>query len=47
VKGRLLPNGQCGLTMKTRELEIRPEEFDDPMELPDKLTHKIKMRRAL
>jgi len=41
----LLPNGVCGLTLKTRTLEIRPEEFIDPMEIPDKLAQRIKMKK--
>jgi len=45
ARGRLLPNGVCGLTLKTRTLEIRPEEFIDPMEIPDKLAQRIKMKK--
>jgi hypothetical protein len=46
VKGRLLPNGRCGLTIKPRELEIRSEELIDPLELPEKLAHKMRMRKG-
>jgi hypothetical protein len=45
VKGRFLPNGTCGLNMKTRELDIRPDECVDPMEIPSNLAQKMKNRR--
>ena len=45
VKGKLLPNGKCGLNMKTRELDSRPDEYVDPMEIPSNLAHKMKNRR--
>jgi len=46
AKGRLLPNGICGLTLQTKELEIRPEELIDPMEIPDKYASRLKMKRV-
>jgi hypothetical protein len=46
VKGRLLPNGVCSLTIKARELEAGPEEFVDPMEIPDNLIRRVKLRRT-
>ncbi|MGQ9542714.1 MAG: hypothetical protein ACUVTM_01305 [Candidatus Bathyarchaeia archaeon] len=47
VKGRLLLNGVCGLTLRTRELEVRPEELMDPMEIPGKAVRKVKMKKNI
>ena len=46
MKGKLLPNGICGLTLQTKELEIRPEELIDPMEIPDKYASRLKIKRV-
>ena len=45
LKGRLLPNGVCGLTLKTREIDIRPEDIADPMEIPGKYAQKMKSKK--
>ncbi|MBS7626023.1 hypothetical protein KEJ51_03125 [Candidatus Bathyarchaeota archaeon] len=47
VKGRLLPNGVCGLTLKTREIEVKPEELLDPMEIPEKFVRKVRMKKNI
>ncbi len=45
VKGRLLPSGVCGLTLKTKEFDVGLEDVTDPMEIPDKYVQKMKMKK--
>lgn len=44
VKGKLLPNGVCELTVKAKPIDIRPEEVAEPFKVPSKLVQKIKER---
>jgi len=46
VKGRFLPDGTCGMTIKTKRLDVRPEEVEDPIELPGKLAQRIKEKQV-
>ena len=42
VRDRLLLNGVCGLTVKTRNIEVEPEELAKPIRIRGKLSQKIK-----
>jgi hypothetical protein len=43
IKGKLLPNGVCGLTVKARTTaEVSPEEVAKPIRIPGKLAQKLK-----
>ncbi|MEM3382094.1 MAG: hypothetical protein QXQ11_08070 [Candidatus Bathyarchaeia archaeon] len=42
-----MPNGVCGLTLKTREIEVKPEELLDPMEIPEKFVRKVRMKKNI
>lgn len=47
VKDKLLPNGICGYSVKTRTLQLRPEELVQPIKVPGKLAQKIKETELL
>jgi len=44
VKGKLLPNGTCAFTVKTKILVAKPQEELKPIRAPPKLAAKIKER---
>jgi len=44
LKGKLLPNGTCAFTVKTKTAATRPQEELKPIRAPPKLAAKIKER---
>jgi hypothetical protein len=44
MKGKLLPNGTCAFTVKTKIVVTRPREELKPIRAPPKLAQKIKER---
>jgi hypothetical protein len=44
LKGKLLPNGTCAFTVKTKTVAVRPREELRPIRAPPKLAAKIKER---
>jgi hypothetical protein len=44
LKGKLLPNGTCAFTVKTKTVVTRPREELKPIRAPPKLAAKIKER---
>lgn len=46
VKGRLISDGICGMTIKAKRFEVNPEEVEDPIELPGKLAQRIKEKQV-
>jgi hypothetical protein len=44
LKGKLLPNGTCAFTVKTKTVATRPREELKPIRAPPKLAAKIKER---
>jgi hypothetical protein len=44
LKGKLLPNGTCAFTVKTKVVVTRPQEELKPIRAPPKLAAKIKER---
>jgi hypothetical protein len=44
LKGKLLTNGVCGLTLKARTLELTLDSVGQPIKAPGKLARKLKER---
>lgn len=42
VRNKLLPSGTCGFSVKTKELEFRPDQTVKPVKIPSKLAQKLK-----
>ncbi len=42
IKGKLLSDGKCSMSIKTKKFEVRPEELEEPIRLPGKLAQRIK-----
>ncbi len=44
IRSRLLPDGACGFTVTTKNVELEPLEVANPVKVPAKLMQKIKER---
>jgi hypothetical protein len=42
VKGKLLSDGRCSMTIKAKKFEVRTEEIGEPIRLPGKLAQRIR-----
>ncbi|MGC8850052.1 MAG: hypothetical protein ACP5QI_06225 [Candidatus Bathyarchaeia archaeon] len=44
IRGKLLPNGICGLSVKQRTVDIRLSDIGEPVKVPGKLARKLRER---
>jgi hypothetical protein len=42
MKGRLLPNGVCGFSIKVKSHSVKPEEIVEPIKISGKLAQKLR-----
>ncbi|MEM2864667.1 MAG: hypothetical protein QXR65_05310 [Candidatus Bathyarchaeia archaeon] len=44
IRGKLLPNGVCGLSVRQRTVDIRLSDIGEPVKVPGKLARKLRER---
>jgi len=44
VRGKLLPSGVCGLSIKQRTVRVRLSDIGEPVKVPGKIAQKLKER---
>ena len=45
AKGRLLSNGSCNIAIETKRFDVRFDNVEKPIDLPEKLAQKVKEKK--